>query len=155
MAGRIVIGIGHRDRGDDAVGRIVADRLRRQAPRDVEVIEHDGEAAGLMDRLGCADQAILVDAALSGAAPGTVQRFDVAAAALPSGKVGLSSHGMGLAEAIELARTFGTLPAGCVVYAVEAASFDHGRPLTPAVDGAIESVVGRILEELQRSAADA
>jgi hydrogenase maturation protease len=156
MSGRVVIGIGHRDRGDDAFGRIVAARLRQHAPSDVKVLDHDGEAAALVDWLSQTNDAILVDAAVAGAAPGTLHRFDVAASALPCGTFGLSTHGMGLAEAIELARTFGTLPAGCVVYAVEACSFEYGAPLTADVAGAVEEVVRRILHELQaRNPADA
>jgi hydrogenase maturation protease len=147
MAGSVVIGIGHRDRGDDAFGRIVAQRLRQHAPH-LKVLDHDGEATTLVDWLGVADHAVVVDAALSGAAPGTVHRFDVAKSALPYGKFGLSSHGLGLAEAIELARTLRTLPAGCVVYAVEAQSFDHGVPLTPAVAAAVDVVVARVLQEI-------
>jgi len=125
MAGSVVIGIGHRDRGDDAFGRIVAQQLRLRAPH-LRVLDHDGEATTLVDWLGMADRAIVVDAALSGAAPGTVHRFDVANSALPYGKFSLSSHGLGLAEAIELARTLRTLPAGCVVDGEIVIATPHG-----------------------------
>ena len=43
-SGSVVVGIGHPDRGDDAVGRIVADRLRGLVPDDVTVLDEDGEA---------------------------------------------------------------------------------------------------------------
>jgi hydrogenase maturation protease len=156
MPARIVIGIGHRDRGDDAVGRIVAARLREQALCGVTVLDHDGEPAMLVEWLSQAGDAILVDAALTGASPGTVRRFDVTASPLPCGKAGLSTHGMGLAEAIELSRTLGTLPVRCVVYAIEARSFEHGFPLTAEVDRAVDEVVACILNEFHgRTAPDA
>jgi hydrogenase maturation protease len=156
MGGRLVIGIGHPDRGDDAVGRIVAGRLRARAPDGVSVREHDGEATTLLDWLGAADDVVLIDAAVSGAAPGTVRRFDVVAAPLPPARFGLSTHGVGLADAVELARVLGRLPPRCVVYAVEAASFEHGQPLSPALAEAVDEVVERVLRELQgRSLVDA
>ena len=45
----LVIGIGHPDRGDDAAGRLVAERLRDRAPPDVRIVETDGEAGKLID----------------------------------------------------------------------------------------------------------
>jgi hydrogenase maturation protease len=143
----LVIGIGHPDRGDDAVGRMVATRLAARAPADVTVLEHDGETAGLLDRLGRAETVILIDAAMSGEAAGSIQRFDVVTGPLPSGCF-LSTHGMGLAEAVELARVLGQMPRRCVVYAVEARAFDHGAPLSPEVAAAVDDVVARIVEEL-------
>ncbi len=150
MGARLVIGIGHPDRGDDAVGRVVAARLREQRLEGVEVREHDGEATTLIEWLGGADEAILVDAALSDAEPGTVQRFDVATAVLPRARFGLSTHGIGLADAVELARSLGQLPRRCIVFAVEARSFLHGESLSREVEEAVAEVVRRVVEEIQQ-----
>ena len=145
----VVIGIGNPDRGDDAVGRLVAARLRDRVPDTVTVVEQDGEATRLVDHLGRTGSAILVDASISGAVTGTIRRFDVARDPLPPGKSGASTHGLGLAEAVELARILGTLPARCVVYAVEARSFEPGRPLSPEVAAAADEVVARVLAEVR------
>jgi hydrogenase maturation protease len=152
----VVVGIGNPDRGDDAFGRVVAARLRGRLPGHVRLIEQDGEATALLDRLGEADVAILVDAAVSGAAPGDVRRFDVASQPLPAAKFGMSTHGFGLAEAVELARILGKLPSRCIVYAVEAASFELGAPLSPELVEAVEDVAARVIAEAEeRSPADA
>ena len=47
----VVLGIGNPDRGDDAAGRIVAQRLRGLLPVDIEIIEHDGEGTSLLGQL--------------------------------------------------------------------------------------------------------
>lgn len=145
---RIVLGIGNPDRGDDAAGRAVARRLRGAPPAGVAVAEADGEATAVLAQLEGAETAFLVDACLSGAPAGTVHRVDVASAPLPPDTFGLSTHGLGLSEAVELARALGRLPATCVVYAIEGASFDPGAPLSPAVAEAVEAVAGRLLAEL-------
>jgi hydrogenase maturation protease len=144
---RILIGVGNPDRGDDAAGRTMARCLVGALPEDVEIAELDGEATALVARLQGADAAILVDACASGAPAGTVRRFDVGEAPLPQGTFGVSTHGFGLAEAIELARALGDLPASCIVYAIEGASFEAGAPLTPPVAAAIEEVAGRLCAE--------
>ncbi len=148
----VVIGIGHPDRGDDAVGRLVAMRLRSRVPDAVTVLEEDGEATRLVDRLGGTTSAILVDASLSGAAVGTIHRFDAVKDPLPSGRLGMSTHGFGLATAIELARALGRLPERCVVYAIEARSFDLGAALSAEVAAAADDVVERVLTEIRAGA---
>ncbi len=146
---RIVIGIGNPDRGDDAAGRAVVGLLRDAAPEGVELVEQDGEPTALLSRLEGAASAILVDACHSGAPAGTVRCFDVANEPLPRAFFGLSTHGFGLAEAVELARALGRLPAACRVYAIEGASFALGAPLSPPVAAAVVSVASRLRSELE------
>jgi hydrogenase maturation protease len=67
---------------------------------------------------------------------------------LPSTSPFLSTHGFGLAETIELARKMGYLPGKCVVFAVEGASFEAGRPLSGPARSAARGVAARIRHEL-------
>ena len=148
----LVIGIGHADRGDDAAGRTVAQRLETIAPAGVRVIETDGEAGKLIELFEGADDVVIVDAGLSGAVPGTIHRLDAAAGPMPRPMFTMSSHAIGLVESIELARALGTLPARCLVIAIEAERFDLGVGLSPAVSGAIERAVQMVLEEVRAEA---
>ncbi|MBI3932045.1 MAG: hydrogenase maturation protease [Acidobacteria bacterium] len=148
MRGTLVIGIGNRDRSDDAAGLVAARRIRQKHPRDVLVLEQDGHAAALLEAWRDARTVLVVDAA-SGAGPaGTVRRFDAHRERLPAGLLHASTHSWGIAEAVEMARVLGQLPPTVVVYAVEGSSFGHGRRLTPEVEKAVEDVVRRILEEV-------
>lgn len=144
----IVLGVGNPDRGDDAAGRKVARLLHRMLPDDVEISEHDGEATDLLARFEGAAAAFLIDACASGASAGTVRRFDVVAAPLPQRVFGVSTHGFGLAEAIELARALGRLPSCCIVYAIEGGSFEAGAPLSPPVEAAVAEVARRMCAEI-------
>lgn len=146
---RIVIGIGNPDRGDDAAGRAVV-RLLRHTPREgVELEEQDGEATALLACLEGASTAFLVDACRSGAPAGTVQRFDVGKKPLPQAVYGLSTHGIGLAEAIEFARALGQLPSNCVVYAIEGSVFEVGSQLSPSVAAAVAAVAAQLRSEVK------
>jgi hydrogenase maturation protease len=154
----VVIGIGNPDRGDDAIGVVVARELKQATPPGVTVIEHRGDAADLVERLARTDAAILVDAAVSGAAPGTFRRIDVHRETLPAAWFACSTHGLGLATAIELAGTLGSLPCHCIVYAVEAEAFDHGAALsagTVATIPAVTEAIGRDLARLRAEMAGA
>lgn len=145
----VVIGIGNPDRGDDAAGRLVAQRLHGMLPAKIEVVEHDGEPTALLALFDDADCAILIDACTSGGEPGAVHRFDVSDAPLPEARFSLSTHGVGLGEAVELARALGQLPPRVIVYAIEACAFDLGAPPSPAVADAIDRTSELIDKELQ------
>jgi len=148
----IVIGIGNPDRGDDGVGRAVARSLQGRLPPKVAIVEQDGEATSLMACFDGVRTAYLIDACASVAArPGSVQRFDVSGTPLPQGAFTLSTHGLGLAEAIELARALGQLPPRCIVYAVEAGTVEPGAPLSPPVAAAVETVGARLCAEIERT----
>jgi hydrogenase maturation protease len=145
-ARRVVLGIGNADRGDDAVGCLVVRRLRGLAPAGVCIEEHDGEATLLLARFEQADAVWLIDAACSGSAPGTVRRLDCATDKLPASAG--SSHGLGPAEAIALARALGCLPRSCIVYAIEGEAFGVGAPVSPQVEAAVEKVARAVLGEI-------
>jgi hydrogenase maturation protease len=144
----LVAGIGNPDQGDDGVGCFVAKRIAAAGMADAEVIEHRAEASLLLPHLAAVRRAFLVDASVSGARPGTIRRFDVAAGPLPAMVRRLSAHGLDLAEAIELARALGQLPSQCVVYAIEAGQCEAGRALTPAVEQAVSIVAEQLLSEI-------
>ena len=146
-ARRRVIGVGNPDRGDDGVGHAVVKLLRGALAADVELAEHRGEAAALVSQFDGVAAAFLIDACTSGAPHGTVYRFDVAATPLPQGMFGLSTHGLGLGVAIELARALGQLPSHCIVYAIEGHSFEMGAPLSHLVAAAAVDVAGRLRAE--------
>jgi hydrogenase maturation protease len=81
----------------------------------------------------------IVDAVSSGAPPGTVHELEAGGEPLPVRLFGSSStHALGLAEALELARSLGRLPARVRVLGIEGARFDYGRGLSPEVEEAVE-----------------
>ncbi len=143
-----IIGCGSADRGDDAAGLMVARRLRELG---IPAREIPGDASALLEVLGGSDEVILVDAVVTGAAAGAVTVWE----GRPSGllrSAGLSSHGLGLGEALDLARALGRLPRRVRVYGIEGASFERGGGVSPAVRKAVEEVAGRITAEARRPA---
>ncbi len=143
-----VVGFGNDYRGDDGVGLRVARRLRGELPAHVEIIEHEGEPTGLMDCWEGADAVWLVDALVSGAQPGAVRRLDVSESALPTHLFRASTHHIGLAETVELARALGRLPRHVVVYGIEGARFDTRRRLGLEVEAAAEIVAAKVRREV-------
>jgi hydrogenase maturation protease len=144
----LVIGVGNALRGDDAAGLELARRLRTE--RTVAVRELEGEGIDLLDVWEGADAVVIVDAVRSGRAPGVVHRIDASAAPLPARlQASTSSHAVGVADAIELARTLGRLPRRVVVLGVEGHRFDAGAPLSPEVSAALDEVARAVHREVR------
>ena len=144
----LVCGVGRRERGDDAAGPLVADRLAAGAPPGVEVRVVEDDVLGLIEAWAGRNLVVLVDAMVSGAEPGTVRRFDATEAALPTGLRAVSGHALDVGVAVELARVLGRLPGSLVVFGIEGAGFDAGSPLSPAIERVLDGVVERVRGEL-------
>ena len=149
----MVIGLGSPDRGDDAVGAAVAERVRGIVGDGVEVLTREDPTA-LVHTWQGRQVVVLVDSMISGVAPGTVtvRRAGTHDAPLPTyafaaaGRGG--SHAFGLAGAVELSRTLGTLPEHVAIVGVESTRFDHG-PMSQRVEGSIGDAVAAVCAELE------
>jgi hydrogenase maturation protease len=127
----LVAGIGNPDRGDDGFGPAVARRLRRQALPGVSVVERRGDILALIGDWQGFAAVVLADAVAPMTEPGRIHRFDLSRRPLPLGSAYRSTHGFGVAEAVELARSLGRLPRRLVLYLAEGARFDWGRRYRP------------------------
>lgn len=141
-----IIGVGNRWRGDDGLGLVVAERLAAGRPLPGVVVRRE-DASGLADAWRGADVAVVVDAMASSDPPGTIRRFEVGDAPVPRDTLRCSTHGFGVAEAIELARSLGRLPSRLIVYGVAGERFDHGSDLSEPVARAVDEVIARILAD--------
>ncbi len=143
----LIIGIGNEYRGDDAVGLIVARRLKEHLGDSVTVLEQSGDGATLMEVWRGAETVIIIDAVMSGAAPGTIHRFDASAQPIPKDAFRCSTHAFGASEAIELSRALGELPQSLVIYGIEGKNFAAGVGLSSEVEKAVGEVARRALTE--------
>jgi hydrogenase maturation protease len=151
----LVIGLGNPDRGDDAVGLHIARRVATLGLPDVVVEEAGGDSLALLDRWAGLGRVVLVDAAAPLALPGRIHRLDPPAGPLPRDLALSSTHAFGVAEAVELSRRLGLLPRRMTIYAIEAACFDPGAALSPAVAAAVGPAAERIAAELAEGQGDA
>ncbi|MDJ0924543.1 MAG: hydrogenase maturation protease [Acidimicrobiia bacterium] len=144
----VVIGVGNRWRRDDAAGLEVIDALRIRVGESIALVESDGEPTRLLDAFDLAPRVIMIDAVVTGAAPGTVRRFTDTD--LPEGMgIGQSSHLVQLYETIALGKLLGKLPNGLVLIGIEASDFDNGEGMTEAVAAGVTDAVGAVLGELE------
>ena len=143
-----VVGVGNALRGDDAAGLEVARLLDGTVPDGVRVIECEGEPVSILTAWEGCDSAYVVDATSSGREAGAVRRLSANDGPLPPELQRASTHLLGVAEAVELARALGRLPERTIVYGIEGGSFDTGAPLSEEVRAAAAEVAAAIRHEL-------
>ncbi len=118
----VILCFGNPDRGDDAAGALVARELNLTLAEPAAILDLDPEA-----------HVILVDTVVTGSAPGTIHEWDGLTRPLARETFRCSTHAMGVAEAIELARVLGRLPGRLTIFGIEGAQFGVGSAPQEAV----------------------
>ncbi len=140
----LVIGVGNRDRGDDGVGPLAALAFAERWPDCAEIYLAEGDLSDLLLRWQADQSVVIVDAVVTDRVPGTISTLDGLDAQLPLDERLISSHGVGIGEAIELAKLLDRRPAAITIIGVEAGQCGHFMELSNPVARALPDVVDRI-----------
>lgn len=150
MTGAAVVGIGAADRSDDAVGLLVAERVRELDPEGVTVVAV-ATPLDLLDVFDRFNSVVVVDAVRSGGSAGTLSVRVLDATPLPARRPSAGTHGLGVAEVVELARALDRLPEQLVVVGVELAGVTTGERPDDAVSRAVELAAAEVLRAVRRT----
>jgi hydrogenase maturation protease len=143
---RRVIAIGS-PHGDDQVAWQLIERLRSRRGIDASLVALSAPSR-LHDYIEDCQQLIIVDACAGSGWPGKITRL-----AWPDARIeqrhSHSTHGMGVADALQLAEKLGRLPAKVVVFGIELSQCQTGAAPSGTVERALGQLEERILHELQ------
>ena len=143
----LVIGVGNRDRGDDAVGPHVCDLLRARFGGRLRSVVCEGSIIDLALHWGPGDRVVVVDALPVGSNPGRTLSIDVTDDEV-SAPTAVSTHEVDVSVAIELARALGRMPSELVVLGIEAERTTWCSPLSPPVAAAAEAAVDHLVARM-------
>ncbi len=156
----LVIAVGSELRRDDGAAFAAVGQLRARL-REETVAAGDRSRTAAIGVAECRDvlslpglwageaAVVVIDAVRSGAPPGTVHCLDATVAPLPAQWSFASSHQVGLAHVIEMARACGRLPRRLVVVGVEGEDFGFGPGLSAPVAEAIPRLLDAVLDIAQ------
>lgn len=146
-----VLGIGS-PFGDDQVGWHVVSRLKQRkkiaSPR-LYVAACDRPGTQVLALMRSASAVFFIDAVMTGSTPGTLYRLENdEIAGLSTGL--LSSHGLGLIEAIELGKALEELPRHMILYGIEIGEISGHFDMTLQIQQTIESVTDSLELEIMK-----
>lgn len=144
----LIAGIGNLLMGDEGLGVHFANRLEKESPPEIEIL--DGGTAGfhLMSSFEEYEKVILIDATLDGKKPGTIRRLkphfshDFPRA--------MSTHDIGLKDLMEGMQLLGTLPE---IY-LFAVSIPKIQPMKVGLSSEIESCIPKLREQVLKLAGE-
>ncbi|UQE76470.1 hydrogenase maturation protease [Gordonia sp. PP30] len=149
----LVIGCGNILRGDDAAGPVLVRRLWEREVLGSQVRLADGGTSGMnvAFEMRHADRVLIVDAAATGAKAGTVYRVPASEIAELPPVGSLGSHDFRWDHAVAVGRWLlgAQMPDEIDVYLIEGESYEFGRPLSDAVDRAVDRVSELVIEQAQ------
>jgi hydrogenase maturation protease len=147
----VVIGVGNRLLKDEGVGIHVLQALEKETlPPDVHLFDGGICGIGLLDFFQGASKALLIDAADMNRKPGTILRFTPETLRAQAREIKFSTHDIGVAEVLELAKALGQSPEEVVIIGIQPKEIDWGTELTPEVQASIPKVLQIIREEITR-----
>jgi hydrogenase maturation protease len=140
----LVVGCGNPLAGDDSAGVEIVGRLeKRSSPAEGEQFRTVRSAGvELLETFSAAEVVLFIDAVWSGAPPGTLHLVPLPAGNIePRSLRSLSSHGWGLAETLDLARTLGRHVPKLMLLGLEVGEVSPGAARSPAVGQAVTLLV--------------
>ncbi|MEX2469124.1 MAG: hydrogenase maturation protease [Pseudohongiellaceae bacterium] len=148
-----ILGVGNSYRGDDGVGPWVIAALRQRLPR-ASLAVSDGEMSNLLAEFGGCQALLLIDAldaATAGVDAGTVVRLDGRDAKLEATGLRASTHAMGVAEAVSMAKALDCLPGDFSVIGIAGTCFENREGLSRPVRDAAAALVEELMRELEHA----
>ena len=139
-----ILGMGS-PQGDDQVGWRLIDRLSRRPLAGVEAVAIR-EPLRLLDWLPGCRIVVLVDACRSGNGPGTITRIEWAAEQSMQ-QAARSTHGLGLAAVLELARRLERLPRRLIVFGIEVERCEAGMGLSRTLQAGLRELERQVRRE--------
>jgi len=144
----LILGLGNPILSDDAAGLQAARRLYDLlGGKDVDLVEAAVAGLQTVQLLSGYDRAVVIDVVQDEARVGEVWRLDTEELENVSAT---SSHGIGLGQALRLARLMGLpVPGQILIYAIAAADTQtFGETLTPQLTKALPTIVRRIAADV-------
>jgi|WetSurMetagenome_2_1015567.scaffolds.fasta_scaffold184585_2 hydrogenase maturation protease len=150
----LVVGLGNPILGDDGVGWVVAEEVRKHLPPDLPVDVDCLSLGGisLMERLIGYERAILIDAFISGEQEGSIITLKLDELPNHSAFHLTSTHDTSLQNAMEMGRQLGVdLPEHVTVVGVSASHvYDFSEELSPPVQSSVPKMIEIVVELLMQ-----
>ena len=130
-----VIGIGNTLMGDDGVGVVLLELLRRELlPKDVSLFDVGAGGFTLIHSLAKLDAAIIIDAVDFGGVPGEAASLRPENLRSVKDDCGLSTHGGDVLKMLELSRELGECPKDIIIYAIQPETMEPSMRLSSLIE---------------------
>jgi hydrogenase maturation protease len=144
----LILCCGLMDRGDDAIGPLCAAALEELK---IPARTLEGASSEFLTAFQQAEHVIVVDAIVSGqVAAGTLHQSESADPQFAPQTARCSANGLGLAQAVRLARQLHCLPQSLTLMGLEATQFDWASTLSAPIAAAMPQLIDALVKQWRR-----
>jgi len=151
----VVLGLGNRIQGDEALGSLVVEQLsadgspveRLPEPGSIDLVDGGTVGLALLPRLEDADGLIVVDLIDGDRDPGTLQ--DIDGTLLLRRDIVMGVHDLGATELLATLQLMGAMPRRIRVVGIQPKRISLGTELTPEVAATVPALVATVLTYLR------
>lgn len=151
----VVLGLGNRIQGDEALGALVIEQLSADGspvgalpdPASVDLVDGGTVGLALLPRLEDADGLVVVDLIDGDLDPGTLQ--DIDGTLLLRRDIVMGVHDLGATELLATLGLMGAMPRRIRVVGIQPKRISLGTELTPEVEASVPGLVDTVLTHLR------
>ena len=146
----LVLGVGNRLMSDEGIGVHVIERLagRYKLPEEVQILDGGTLGLDLLYYLEGIENLLLVDAAETGAEPGTMIRLE--GEKVPAFlSIKISPHQMGVPDMLAAAKMKDIYPKRLVFWGIQPEQITLSLDLSPLLESKVDLLVEKLVEELR------
>jgi len=145
-----VLGIGNTLRGDDGIGPVIIEELKKlDLPDSINLIEIGSDAFSIIDHFENKQSVLVIDCAQMGKDPGECVKFDVKNENLPILDKAISVHGFGFADVYKLAQNLYE-DIQCTIIGIQPKSIEFNTGLSEEVKNNIPLIINMVMEETEK-----
>ena len=147
----VVLGLGNVLRSDEGLGIFALGRLESTytLPPGVRVVDGGTLGLELLAEIEASERLLVLDAVLSGEAPGTLARLEGDEVPAFIGRHG-SAHDTGLNDVLALARWRGNAPTHLVVLGLQPERLELGWGLSTGIDAGLSALADAAATQLEQ-----
>jgi hydrogenase maturation protease len=147
---RYLIGVGNYSMGDDGVGLRIVERIAQAGlDRGFAVVDLSGSGYDLLTYFQPeTERIVLVDAVVTGGAPGSLVGFDPADAASEKILSRMTTHEGDLLQVIELGRSLGMTIPPIRILGIEPLRMEPGMELSPLLEAQLPAYIEAAIREV-------
>jgi hydrogenase maturation protease len=142
-----IIALGNRLRGDDGIGPVVIEKLKKKnLEGEFTLLDAGSDAFAVLEHLIEDDPIIIIDCARMGKQPGEFVSMNMDSDKLRIAEKSISLHGFSLAEVIQLAQNTGDITQGRII-GIEPEAIEFNTGLSLVLQNKLNKITNFVIEE--------
>lgn len=145
-----ILGIGNTLRGDDGIGPVIIEELKKlDLPESIQLFDIGSDAFSIIDHFENKLPVLVIDCAQMDKKPGEIVKFKVKDENLPILDKAISIHGFGFSDVFKMAHSLYE-NVHCIFFGIQPKSIEFNTGLSKEIKSKIPLIVDMVIKETKK-----